>query len=185
MVRHSRREIGITLIEVLVVIFIVAILASLAIPSFLDSIRNQRVKGAAENLAAALQNTKAETIKTNQVISLVFKPATINTAHSSWCYGMTLSGTATCDCTASPTDCASGSVVKSDDFPNVTLTFNSTDKRSFEPLRGEANGTQGTVIFNGGDNKTLGVRLSTYGRITICRPAGTNISGYSDSGACP
>ena len=104
---------------------------------------------------------------------------------SSWCYGVTPAGAADCDCTGSGTACASGSKVDGDDYPTVTLQFNSSNLRSIEPLRGGANGTQGTVIFDGGDNRKLGVRLSTYGRVTICKPSGTRITGYVDSGACP
>lgn len=180
---NQSRQAGVTLIEIIVVVAIIGILAGMAAPSFIDFIRAQRAKGAAEGLQASLFNAKAEAVKTNSVISIVFTPTTANTALSTWCFGMTSTGTATCDCSAGT--CAPGSGVNSTDFPNVTLNFNASEKRSFHPLRGGANGTQGTAIFDAGNNKTLGVRLSTYGRITMCRPAGTNLIGYSDSEACP
>lgn len=181
----NRKERGMTLLEVMIVLAIIAIVAAVTVPSFNDFILTQRAKGSAEALTAALQNAKAESVKTNSQIHIVFKPSTTNTAHSStaWCYGMTVTGSSTCDCNAS--DCATGSVVDGDDYKNVTMTFNNTDKRTFEPIRGGANGTQGTVIFAAGNNKDLGVRVSTVGRITICRPTGTTIARYADSGACP
>ena len=179
------RQRGMTLLEVIIVLIIAAILAAISVPAFSDLILTQRAKGAAEGLTSALQNAKAEAVKTNSVISIVFKPSATGTAHSSWCYGMTVTGSATCDCTASPTDCATGSVVDGDTYKDVTANFNASDLRSFEPVRGGANGTQGTVVFAAGNNKDLGVRLSTIGRISVCRPTGTNIARYQDSGACP
>jgi type IV fimbrial biogenesis protein FimT len=179
---------GMTLLEVMITLSIIAIVAAVTIPSFSDFILNQRAKGAAEALVAALQNAKAESVKTNSEISIVFKPGTTNAAHSSssWCYGMTIPSSTSCDCSASPSDCATGSVVDGDSFKDVTINFNSSDKRTIEPIRGgAANATQGTVIFDAGNNKKLGVTLSTIGRIRMCLPTGTTISRYTDSGACP
>jgi prepilin-type N-terminal cleavage/methylation domain-containing protein len=180
------RQLGLTLIELMIVIAIAAVLIAMAAPAFNDLLITQRAKGAAEGLVAALQNTKAQTAKANEITSIVFKPAATGTAHASWCYGMTDVGDATCDCSATPTDCAIGSVVDGDTYKDVTMEFNSSDLRSFEPVTGSAaNSTNGTVIFRAGNNKDLGVTVSTIGRIRVCRPAGTNISRYQDSGACP
>lgn len=179
------RQLGLTLIELLIVIAIVAVLIAFTAPAFTDLILTQRAKGAAEGLVAALQNTKAQAVKANEDTSIVFKPADTGTVHASWCFGMTDVGDLTCDCNATPSDCASGSVISSDTFKDVTLEFNTSDLRTFEPVLGGADGTQGTVIFRAGRNKDLGVVVSTIGRINICRPVGTNIGRYDDSGVCP
>lgn len=179
------RQVGLTLIELMVVIAIIAILVAFAAPAFNDYLLTQRARGAAEGLVAAMQNTKAQAVKANEVTSIIFNPSATGTEHSDWCYGMTDIGDTTCDCSATPSNCATGSVVTSDSFQDVTLEFNSGDTRSFEPVTGGANGTQGTAIFRAGSNKDLGVVLSTLGRINICRPSGTNISRYQDSGTCP
>jgi type IV fimbrial biogenesis protein FimT len=176
---------GFTLTELLIVIAIIAILAVLAVPSFQDTLRAQRVEGAAEALLAALQNAKAEAIKTNSARRIVFTPTTISTEHSTWCYGMTNVGTTTCVCTPdadATNDCSTGSVVQSTDYPNVSLTFNSSNSRIFNPLRGTS--SNGTVVFSGGNNKTLGVTTTVIGRNRICKPAGSTIIGYSNNGAC-
>lgn len=180
------RQNGLTIIELMVVIAIIAILLALAAPAFSDFLLTQRARGAAEGLASALQTTKSQSIKSNQEASLVFTPATTNSDHTTWCYGVTEPGDATCDCSASPSTCSSGTVVSSADFNGVSLNFNADNHRTFEPVQGRtANSTQGTVIFDAGNNKSAGVTLSTLGRIRICKPSGSTISRYDDSGQCP
>lgn len=172
---------GLTLLELLMVIVIISILAAFAAPSFSDYFLTLRVKGATEGLAAALQDTKAEAIKTNTIRQVVFTPSGTNTEHPTWCYGM---GATTCDCTTG-TDCEPGSIIKSTLYKNITVSFNNSNIRAFSPLRGSANSTQGTVTFSAGNNRNLGVVLGAIGSIRICKPTGAVISWYEDSGTCP
>lgn len=181
-----RQNSGFTLIELMIVVAIIAILAVLAAPSFKDTLQTQRVEGAAEALMAALQNAKAEAIKTNTDMALVFMPAdTDPTIHNTWCYGMTKAGDATCVCTVdadASNDCANGSVVRSTDYSGISVKFNTSNSRNFKPLRGTV--TPGTITLNGGNNKSLGVSTLAIGRIRICKPAGSTVPGYSGNGAC-
>lgn len=180
---HAQGKRGVTLIEALIVIAIVGILAGLAVPNLSDYFTNQRVKGAAENLYGALQNAKFEAAKSNKTIGIQFQPDTLNSDLATWCFGMTTAASTTCNCSSGTPACVPGSTVSNLDFTGITVRVNSSNSRSFTATRGDANGTQGTVIFASGTKK-LGVKLSTYGRVTICRPAGTTITGYTDSTAC-
>jgi type IV fimbrial biogenesis protein FimT len=177
---------GVTLTEVMVVVAIIGILAAMAVPSFNEQMKQQRVEGAAESLVAALQNTKAEAIKRNASVRLVFTPATINTDLSTWCYGMVIipnsTPSTTCDCTVA-NSCLTGSVVQSSEFTGITVNFNTSSSRVFSPLRGTA--TSGTIRFSDGNNKTLGVTTTSLGRIRICKDATSTIGSYNDSGSCP
>ena len=56
---------GFTLIELMITLTIAGILATIAIPSFRDFVRTQRVKSASFELVAALTLTRSEAIKRN------------------------------------------------------------------------------------------------------------------------
>jgi len=61
---------GFTLIEVLIAVAVAAILVSLAAPSFVRLIADQRAKSAATDLVTALNVTRSEAIKHNQNVTL-------------------------------------------------------------------------------------------------------------------
>lgn len=174
-----QKQLGITLVETMIVVAIIGVLAAMAAPSFREHIQQQRVKGAAESLIAAFQNAKAEAIKTNEIRRIAFTPATADTNHATWCYGMTEKSS--CDCTSAG-DCEAGNIVSSAEFTDVSVNFNTGNTRAFSPLRGTA--TPGTVFFSTGNNISLGVATLGIGRIRICVPTGSTIRGYDDRGAC-
>ena len=61
---------GFTLVEMMVVVSIMAILASVAIPSFQSMIRNQRVKSASFELFSSLMVARSEAIKRNADVTI-------------------------------------------------------------------------------------------------------------------
>jgi type IV fimbrial biogenesis protein FimT len=61
---------GFTLIELMTVIAVAAILAMVAVPSFLKIIATQRLRSAASNLQVALLVTRSESLKRNANIQL-------------------------------------------------------------------------------------------------------------------
>jgi type IV fimbrial biogenesis protein FimT len=174
---NHKKNTGVTLVEAMAVIAIIGILAAVAVPSFNEQMKQQRVEGAVEGLVAALQNAKAEAVKRNVRVGIVFSTPDETT----WCYGMTPVGATTCDCTAN--NCAPGSIVQSSDFNGITVNFNASNSRVFDPLRGT--GTSGTIRFSAGNNKTLGVVTTSIGRIRICKDTTSTIGNSTDSGACP
>lgn len=172
---------GVTLVELMIVVVLIGILAALAVPSFSRMMQRQRIEGAAEVLTSALQNAKAEAVKRGASVGIVFTPNTLNTDLNTWCFGMQL-GAVACDCSATTNNCAPGSIVSSSDFAGVTTNFSVAD-RTFNPLRGTV-AAGGTATFAVETDK-LGVTTTVLGDTRICRPDGTTMSSYADSGACP
>lgn len=66
-VRHRR---GFTLVELVVTLAIIAIIATLGVPSFNATIKNNRLVAESNRLIAHIQLARSEAIKRNQVVSL-------------------------------------------------------------------------------------------------------------------
>ena len=64
------RNRGFTLMELLITLAVVAIVASLAVPSFQNMIATQRVRSAANDLATALNFARSEAVKRNRVVTV-------------------------------------------------------------------------------------------------------------------
>ena len=69
---------GFTLIELMVTIAVLAIIVSIAAPSFNTQIANQRVKSTAVNIESALKEAKAESIIRRQNVMVTYS-STLNT----------------------------------------------------------------------------------------------------------
>jgi prepilin-type N-terminal cleavage/methylation domain-containing protein len=69
-----RKESGFTLIELMVVIAIVAILASLAIPNFISWLPKRHLQSAASDIQSTIQLARLEAIKANATVVLTFNP---------------------------------------------------------------------------------------------------------------
>ncbi len=85
-----RRERGLTLLELMLALGIVAVLTTLALPSFGNIVARHRLKAAAENLSMDLAELRFEAARRSQALHVNFSTGT------DWCYALaTVSG---CDC---------------------------------------------------------------------------------------
>ena len=73
-----RNESGITIFELMVVIGIMAILASVAIPGFLAWLPNYRMRSAADEVISTLQHAKLRAVRENDIVSVNFDFANEN-----------------------------------------------------------------------------------------------------------
>jgi type IV fimbrial biogenesis protein FimT len=73
---------GFTLIELMTVLAIAAILAMVAVPSFVTLVAGQRLKSAAGNLQVALLLTRSESLKRNANVQLA--PVTTSQWNAGW-----------------------------------------------------------------------------------------------------
>ena len=87
------RQHGFSLIELIITITLIGILASVAVPSYRDTVEKNRLNAALQSLKGDLQLARSESIKRSSVVTL----STSSGASGSWCYGLTESSTG-CDC---------------------------------------------------------------------------------------
>ena len=67
-----RNESGLTLFELMVVVGIMAILASVAVPGFLGWLPKYRMRSAADEVLSTLQHAKLRAVRENDVVSVNF-----------------------------------------------------------------------------------------------------------------
>ena len=173
---YFRQQQGFSLIEVLVVITVIGILASLATPSFNETIARRRIQGATEKLYADLQFTRSEAIKTNTKLFLNFDVTNA-------CYGRAIVNN--CNCNTNVPAC--DKIYNLSDFNDVSFDNASfaggVTYTSFDPVGGTA--TNGGVVLK--NRFATKVVLSLLGRVRKCTPptadlpAGTKaMYGYPD-----
>ncbi len=70
-----RNDSGITFFELMVVVAIMSILASMAIPGFLSWLLKYRMRSAADEVLSTLQHAKLRAIRENDIVSVAFDTA--------------------------------------------------------------------------------------------------------------
>jgi len=172
---------GFTLIELLIIVAILGVLVSMAVPSMSSIIEGRKLRAAAEQAFADFQFVKTESIKRNTFVRLDF---TGFGSGNDWCYGFKVN--ADCDCTetdSSQTDFCEidgvKKVINQDNYDgSVTLSNASTPfsgEASFNPMRGTT--TSGNIEFELSSGEKIRIVVSILGRIRIC--SSTSTGGYS------
>ena len=88
---------GFTLIELMITIGVIAIIASLALPSYRTIIEKRQVTSAAEQFGAFFGVVKSHAVKRNQDIAMYPKKRTVG-GEDEWCLGFKVFDTNACDC---------------------------------------------------------------------------------------
>jgi len=139
----------------MVVIAVIAILASVALPSFKDIIERNSLRQAVELLKSDMQFARTEAIKQSQNLTV-----SRNTGNNgAWCYGIDVGA---CDC-GTAGDC-SIKAVSGAQFGSINLTSAGANT-GFSSRRGTANSSN--TIFSS-PNYTVKVYVSNGGRTLIC-----------------
>ncbi|MFO1224811.1 MAG: prepilin-type N-terminal cleavage/methylation domain-containing protein [Burkholderiaceae bacterium] len=152
--RHGLR--GFTLIETVIAIGVIALLMSVALPSFGEMMARARLRGAAEDLAFGLGNARLESLRPGAGLQHV----TIQ-AGDSWCWA---SGPAPhADCRGSAP--GANKLVHADEYPGVTMTEGtSLQFDGSQPLAGSTL----AAVFVSAQGQTLRVHMTPLGRASIC-----------------
>lgn len=165
---HHRGGRGLTLIELLVGLTIMAVLLSVALPAFSSWRETARLRGAAAALQSDLRLAQSEAQKRQSSMAVSFR----STSSGGWCYGWRLD--THCDCRQAQQCVIDGAerVVRSDDWPGIALVPGvSGGTFTFNPRRGTV--TAGNVTLAGEYGGQLRVVVSGIGRIRQCTPNGS------------
>ena len=193
-VRHSR---GVTLIELMVTIAVLAILAMLAAPSFADFFQRYRLRGAAEEVTSLVANARAEALMRNRNVGVVFSGTGEN-----WCVGAVstpdpaggtlVPNAADCDCTTDPASstCKLGervTLVKGSEHDGVAVSSAASPATiTFDRLTGAVAPLTGTTatMQSPNDKYSLQVQVTALGRALLCVPDGSPaMAGFKTCGA--
>ena len=149
---------GVTLIELMVTIAVLAILASIAIPSFADLANSRRLINATEAIYSELQYVRSEAAKRTRQLSAKIEGDCLIVADQSAFPALTLSST----CMAT--------------FPGVGLAVTGFPI-TFDRVRGVPNPPLGgTLTLTSASGRIAKVIVSKFGRVRVCSP--TKAGGY-------
>lgn len=151
---------GLTLLELVITLAVLALLASTAGPSFGALVARHRLRAVAEHLAADLAEAREEAARRGTPVHASFESG------EHWCYAITLAADA--PCTGAAGDAAL-KVVRAQDHPGIVLVeaanlaFDARDGSSLQDSLGHAR-------FASPAGDQLQVQLSRLGRARVCVP---------------
>ena len=175
--RHQPQR-GFTLVELMTVIVIAGVLATLALPTFRDMLERRRLEGQTNELVTDLQYAQSEAVARNRNVVLI-------TGGSGTCYTIAAwtvpaSRAGSCDCTAAPGARCTAGANNPVEVKTVTLVNTATVSNGvvfdFEPVRGAlqpiapatVSVAASAVIALGSRNHTVDV--TALGRVVPVQP---------------
>lgn len=149
----NKNQQGFTIIELVAVMIIIAVISAIAAPTFLDYIRNQRLKGATRELYSALMNARMMAVSENRNIFVQF------VSNHQYCFVRDMNGSKTID----SGDKAGAIMDIHHDYPDITFSANVNPV--FRP-----NGTGKNLTITMSSSSTAQknrITISSAGRIRI------------------
>ena len=167
---------GVTLIEMMITLAVMAVLGAMAMPSLSALAARQRLLSAAHQLQADVALAKLESAKRGQAVYLRFQPG------SAWCWHLTTGPGGDCHQTAAGQAHGVLRVVRAADHPGIDLLEASTIGIDLS-RPGSLPGPQaaGQALFATREGFQLWVRVGPQARASLCS-VGLPISGTQ---ACP
>jgi type IV fimbrial biogenesis protein FimT len=173
---HSRAG-GFTLVEFIVVIAVLALIATLAAPSFMRMLAKKRVEGVTSELVTDLQYARSEALHRNAKVRVTFGPG---------CYVIhTVGGGGGTTCSASGSSSVDPSEIELKTVqlagvstvslsPNAGLVF-----LEFDAQRGSVEPTGSIDVISTSGEWQLRAVVNAIGRVRTCSLAAP-VAGYSN-----
>lgn len=191
-VRFQRQRVsGVTLVELIVVMFLISMLLLATVPSVAEWIRNVRVRSTAESIASGMNRARTEAIKQNKVVTfwLVNSPGVVGVLDASCVRSSTSASWVvslddpTGACGAAPSTTASPRLISSKAagesgegviIAAVDASGSSADSISFNGFGQPVTGIGGAPIAtlditaSGSGARRLRIVVSTGGDMRLC-----------------
>jgi len=182
----KNRHTGMTMIELIIVIAIVAILVALAIPSFTVYFEKARLRGAADDIVALLAEARQAAVRENKQVGM-----SVMLTGTNWCVGANpaadppaagdpIPNADFCDCSV-PAACGLRALSAAS-YRGVSRPAGADTWFRFDPKLGtlvSMLAVQPILLQSQSGDFQLRVNVSPLGHARICRPAGAGIiTGY-------
>lgn len=188
MSRTSRTsQAGVTLIELMIAVTLIAILATLAVPSFVDFRNRSAVRGAADQIVSFWGNARFEALRRNQLVKVGFV---------SGAGGICLGAATTTDPDDDAAcDCFTAGACNVSSYPSTQGEWRGIRMPSNPTLGDDDADTQGVAVIDprrgnltdaadagqlliqspasGNSDYRLNVAIDRNGRAVVCEPAAT------------
>lgn len=177
--RNAQR--GLSLIELMVTVVVIAILAAVALPNMRDFFDRKRLVSQVEAIANLMEFARSEAIKHPSALAASLVTATVKPA-APWFVGLRNGGA--CDNSGTPCQISEGTanavtrVVTATECTGCTMTSPGATTTIAFDLRGiVTGGADQAITLQSPLGKQLSITVSSIGRISICSPGGS-VSGY-------
>jgi type IV fimbrial biogenesis protein FimT len=165
MLTPQNKQLGVTAVELLIAVAILAIASAIAAPSYNGFVANTQIRSTTESIRNGLQVARAEAVKRNATVAF-----TLNTADTSWVVGCPVVS-ANCPATIQTKAAREGGAA------TVTVAITGTNTISFTNL-GNITAAGGQMSIVDVDNTSvpatrsndLRIRIGAGGNIRVCDP---------------
>jgi type IV fimbrial biogenesis protein FimT len=169
---------GITLTELLIGIAVLAVLLTLAVPSFSGLLERRQLVNAAEEVYGQFQYARSEALQRSAIVRTVWRQGA-----DGWCIGVTTKDACDCEeatpghedaCTLTVANSPVLKRVRSDGFRNIAAGAGASFTIAFDSIRGGAS-SAGTVVLATASDEVR-IFVTETGHVRSCSPS--RIGGY-------
>lgn len=176
---------GFTLIELLIAVAVLAIITSMALPSYRTIIEKRQVTSGSQQVGAFISAAKLEAVKRNENVTVSY----VYTDETDWCIGMVI-GDANCTCSAD-TDANTCKIDGTDrvlipdnlNYSDALQGVDGNDGFVIDPVRGMlVNFTDVTsfqFVSQPEETYALNTRIGPTGRVSICSVSDHEVTGFT------
>lgn len=195
--RASKFQHGVTLIELVITLAVMAVAFGLGMPAYSAWIQNSQIRTAAESMQSGIQLARAEGLKSNATVRFQLMTTTdancaLSSTGTNWVISVN-DATGKCDVTDSTVDPfmarfkagAEGAKNAAVSATQSSISFNGLGQVTPAPTStitiDITNSTGGTCVAAGGNMRCLQLQVGGAGQVRMCDPA---VTAASDPRKC-